>query len=328
MQKRTLLELISMRNLLLILLSVLLSSCPAESNDIINLLLKRDRKSPTLTSYELLENRICMLSFDEIVTVTDARLDEESLIRPYRKSKSVWIEFSSPLLPGVEKKLFLTAEDDAGNTSRFALRLTGVNLRQAELLITEVSMKGTESSPDRIELTAMSSGSTLGYAIQDGIIGHERYRYILPEIELRKNDIIVIYWDRCESLPSTLIRDTEKTYYLYAESPETLIGTNGLVVLYNHTNGKGKVEDAFLYNTSDATNNNGYGNSISEESAKYLMEIGEWSGKTFLSDGVTSSRTASRYFPYEDTNTKDDFYIAASRKSTFGYPNTNIIYEP
>ena len=58
------------------------------------------------------------------------------------------------------------------------------------------------------------------------------------------------------------------------------------------------------------------------------MEIGEWSGKTFLSDGVTSSRTASRYFPYEDTNTRDDFYIAASRKSTFGYPNTNIIYEP
>ena len=159
MQKRTLLELISMRKLLLILLSVLLTSCPAESNDIINLLLKRDRKSPTLTSYELLENRICMLSFDEIVTVTDARLDEESIIRPYRKSKSIWIEFSSPLLPGVEKKLFLTAEDDAGNTSRFALRLTGVNLRQAELLITEVSMKGTESSPDRIELTAMSSGS-------------------------------------------------------------------------------------------------------------------------------------------------------------------------
>lgn len=316
------------KTVLLLLIIIILCSCPAENTDFVNLFLNKDRDAPTMLDYELRENRICFITFDENVTITDAHLNGENVFRPSKETRMVQLDFSSEIKPGEEKTLFLTAEDKAGNTSRYAIRLTGVNLRQADLLITEVSMKGTATSPDRIELTATEGGSVLGYAVLDGIIGHENHRYYLPEIHLNRNDIIVIYWDRCESLPATLIRDTERTYYLYAESKETLIGTNGAVILYNHTNGKGEIEDSLLYNTSDASNNNGYGNTTSEESAKHLKNIEQWFGNTFRSDQVTSSRVVARYYPYEDTNTASDFHVTAARNSTFGYPNTNVIYEP
>ncbi len=307
---------------------IMLSSCPVESYDFVNLLALRDRTPPTLSGYTLMENRMVSLKFDEIVSIREALLENEDVSRPSKEASSLTLQFRSALEAGEEKTLFLTCEDRSGNTSRYAIKLTGINLNQADLLITEVSVKGTEASPDRIELTATKSGSVLGYALLDGIIGYEKHRYFLPDLYLYRNDIIVIYWDRCQSLPETLQRDSERTYYLFAESPETLISTNGAIVLYNHTNGKGKVEDALLYNSSDAENSNGYGNKASEESAKYLMSIEEWSGKSFSSDQITSSRVAARYYPYDDSNSKDDFYTTAARNSTFGYPNTNVIYEP
>ena len=79
------------------------------------------------------------------------------------------------------------------------------------------------------------------------------------------------------------------------------------------TNGKGEVEDAVLYNTSDAENNNGYGNEESEKSAEYLISIDEWSGESAKSDQITSSRVLARYYPYQDSDTSSDFYITAAR---------------
>lgn len=312
----------------LLLIALLLTSCPAESYGYVNLFLERDRKAPRLLDYDLKENRICILTFDETVSITDARMDGCTVYRSGSMTRMAMLTLSREIQPGKAETLFFSAEDKAGNTSRFALKLVGINLTQAPLIITEVSMKGTSQAPDRIELTATGSGSTGGYAVLDGIIGYENHAFHLPDIMMNKNDIIVIYWDKCDALPPTLIRDMEKTYYLFAESDETLIGTNGGVILYSHTNGKGKVEDAFLYNTSDATNNNGYGNEASEESVRYLSSIGEWSGETFRSDYVTSSRVAARYYPYQDTDSASDFYVTAPRMSTFGYPNTNVIYEP
>ncbi len=311
----------------MIIIVSILTSCPIESNDLVNAITSKDRTPPTLTDYTFTENKILIVTFDETVRITDATMEDNYVYRPSAEAKLLELRFSTELEAGIEKTLYFSAEDTAGNTSRYAIKLTGINLNQASLLITEVSMKGTESSPDRIELTAITHGSTLGYAIQDAVIGEEDFRYYLPDIYLYKNDIIVIYWDRCSSLPSTLVRDQEKTYYLFAESDTTLTSNNGAVVLYNHTNGKGKVQDAFLYNASDAKNNNGYGNSKSENSANYLISIEEWNGETFKSDLVTSSRVAARLYPYEDTNTESDFYITAARNSTFGYPNSNVIYE-
>ena len=307
---------------------VLFTSCPVEAYDYVNLFLKRDRDAPKLVDYIFKENRICILTFDESVEISDASMEERVVYRSGNKIRMQSLTLSKALDEGEKGTLFLSAEDKAGNTSRFALPLTGINQNQAPLLITEISVKGTKESPDRIELTAIESGSTSGYSIMDGIIGYEKHSYALPDIMLNKNDIIVIYWDRCEALPSTLIRDMEKTYYLYAESEETLIGTNGSIVLYSHTNGKGEVEDAVLYNTSDAENNNGYGNEESEKSAEYLISIDEWSGESAKSDQITSSRVLARYYPYQDSDTSSDFYITAARNSTFGYPNTNVIYEP
>lgn len=316
------------RLFLFILIIVLLPSCPIENDEFIDALFNKDRIPPVLNDYELIENRICHLKFSENVMITEAKIADMNVNAPSSYLKSLNLEFDKPIESGKEETLFITAEDKSGNTSRYALRLSGINLNQAELLITELSVKGTEQSPDRIELTCTKSGSLLGYALTDAILGYESFRYYMPDIYLYKNDIIVIYWDRCDSLENTLFRDSEKTYYLFAKAPETLISTNGSVVLYNHTNGKGKIEDAVLYNSSDAVNNNGYGNKKSEESAKYIISIEQWNGESVKSDQITSSRTLARYYPYEDSNSADDFYITKARNSTFGYPNTNVKYEP
>lgn len=314
--------------LLIPMMAFLLISCPAESYDIHNLF-SPSKKSPVLLDFKLYSNRLISIGFDEQVILLEVLLDNNRLVHDKTFSRLQNIDLQMKLDAGIEKRLSFTVENHQGNTARFSIPVVGVNINQAKALITELSTKGTADSPDRIELHITKDGTTAGLCLSDAVIGMEDHRFHLPELKVKKNDIIVISWDR--EIPGG--ERTEKngmynTFFINAGSEKTLSGSNGVVILFSHINGDGAIMDALPYNSSSASLSDGYGNEKSRVSAERLISDGLWEGDTVISDEVTTSRVIARYWPYQDTNTKDDFYITAARNSTFGERNTNVVYVP
>ena len=219
----------------------------------------------------------------------------------------------------------MTAEDLAGNTSRASFALTGPNDDIPLTLINEVSIKGTAASPDRIELLILEEGNTAGMTVKDGSREHYDHEWILPELDVISGDIILLYWDTDISGNAVEKRDENFTYSFSAGSDTTLSGTNGAIALY--TSPEGEILDGIIYTTGTSELCNGYGNTKTEEAAFMLIKEGEWTSEPISSLDVTSSRVIARYPGGIDSNSADDFFITAARKSTFGEPNQFIPYE-
>ena len=203
----------------------------------------------------------------------------------------------------------------------------GVNTNQAKVLMTEISVKGTETSPDRIELTVLSDGTTGSLTVSDGILGEAGFTYTLPDFRVRKGDMVILHMSAPHKGEDVIRIGNRRIFNLDAPEKMSFLSTNGAVLLFSHTNGKGKLIDAFLYTKSDAVDSDGWGNEKTRKSYESLKTRGEWSGSGFTSDGTTSTRVFARYYPYEDTNTAGDWYLTATRGSTFGYLNDNNEYK-
>ena len=298
---------------LILLISFILTSCPDENFKLIDLIGK-DRHPPVLLGLELEENRTITLHFD---------------MRQLKITKSITNRESASLdkyLQEIGREELITVEDESGNTSRHVRTITGENLNQADLFITEVSSAGSEENPDRIELSVTRKGTLGGIYVSSGDKELGGYGYYLPDEDVRSGDIIVIYWDRPRDGDMRVDRGSQKTLYYNAESPKTLTSTNGAIVLYSSVTGEGKIEDAVIWRKSDAENSNGFGSENTKLTYESLVSKGEWTGDALYSDDVTSTRVFARTFPYEDTNTMDDFHITDTKGETFGERNTNKIY--
>ena len=211
--------------ILIFLTAILLTSCPSEEFRLEELL-ALDRMSPVLLSFSFRENRTVTLRFDKNVVITDAKIDGVNIEGITDESENVVMTLPSPLSFLEIKTLLFTAEDSNGNTSRYAYFLTGENLNQAKVLITELSANGSETSPDRIELSVIKNGTTGGLYISSGVIEYGKDGYAMPEISVKSGDIIVIYWDREPESMEPVYSGSSTGYIVYAGSDPTLSCTN------------------------------------------------------------------------------------------------------
>ena len=310
---------------LILLISFILTSCPDENFKLIDLIGK-DRHPPVLLGLKLEENRTITLHFDEKVSVVECTVDDADIRGITDEVEDVVMTMPERLDHNERKRLFITVEDESGNTSRHVRTITGENLNQADLIITEVSSAGSEENPDRIELSVTRKGTLGGIYVSSGDKELGGYGYYLPDEDVRSGDIIVIYWDRPRDGDMRVDRGSQKTLYYNAESPKTLTSTNGAIILYSSVTGEGKIEDAVVWRKSDAENSNGFGSENTKLTYESLVSKGEWTGDALYSDNVTSTRVFARTYPYEDTNTRDDFHITDTKGETFGERNTNKIY--
>ena len=314
-----------MKALYLVFITVLiLSSCPGRGGRIYDSFQGRDRIPPKVISYNLVSSKEFRLVYDESVALIDMELNGEKFGKLIEGSIFM-ITFPEPLKRGESAVLSVTAEDLAGNTSRASFALTGPNDDIPLTLINEVSIKGTAASPDRIELRILEEGNTAGITVKDGSREHYDHEWILPELDVISGDIILLYWDTDISGNAVEKRDENFTYSFSAGSDTTLSGTNGAIAVY--TSPEGEILDGIIYTTGTSELCNGYGNTKTEEAAFMLIKEGEWTSEPISSLDVTSSRVIARYPGGIDSNSADDFFITAARKSTFGEPNQFIPYE-
>ena len=244
-------------------------------------------------------------------------LINDQVILKERLGSSFSVSLPFSLSPGEKAGIKITAEDANGNIERFYLTVKGRNYETPSLIINEISVKGTQSNPDRIELYVLKKGDTAGVVISD-----DKYSFTLPSIKVKEGDIILIYWDRSTTKKSYERDRGKMTYIIKASAPSTLSGPEGAVIIRKEE--KGDMMDAFFYSEKGE-------DALKEGEKKKLfseaLEIAEWDGEAFDSSLVTSSRVMARLPGAIDTDTCDDFFITAARRSTFGEENEYAPYQ-
>ena len=275
---------------------LVLASCPYKNGRVYDAFHGKDKEAPQLLKYTLVDNSSMRLVYNEDVTLIDIRLNDTIL--DYSMYGTIFnIPFPEAIKRGDSAVFHVTAEDNGGNTAK-------------------------DDSPDRVEILFLESGSSAGMIVADGLLGEENHMVILPDIAVNKNDIILIYWDKEPENYDMIYDNGRFGHIIYGESDTTLIGTNGVILLYEEMDGK--IEDGLIYTTGESELSEGYGNNRTLNAARELERKGEWEGDPVSSSLVTSSRVIARLPGGLDTNSQQDFFITAPRESTFGYINQYI----
>ncbi|NQT57469.1 MAG: hypothetical protein HQ557_00660 [Bacteroidetes bacterium] len=236
--------------------------------------------------------------------------------------------------------------DPSGNTLFFSAAVYGWNDTIPKLVINEFTTQGSAAHPDRVELIALSAGSTAGITFCDGVNFDRNQRIIFPPIEVMEGDIIVIHCGKetGSSLSETLSTSESLSKYasdsawdIWIESGKGLSGNNGIISLY--TSPQGELMDAVLYSNRDSSsdsNYKGFGSRALLDRVVVLADQGGWKSAgfdIFPEDGInpddsTATRSMCRISPYTDTDSREDWYIVPTSKSTFGEANFEGVYIP
>ena len=313
----------------LLLLTFLLSSCSMpEIGNIVNSFVSGDRIIPAMTRCDVLSRDRIRISFSEEISVNEVKINGSAPAWHLEDPSTVLITCHEKLSVSEPCDLFIRVSDKAYNSTAVRMKLYGRNEEIPELYINEFSSRGTETQPDRIELEVHTKGNTEGLCVMDGTKGYENHSYILPSIDVKVGDYIVIFWDAEGEDEITVNEDGSRVINLYAHSNETLASNNGVFVLYDTASGNGEILDAFVYTNGETTSYSGFGSRQVEASYNQLRNEFAWLSDAFNSKEATSTRSVCRRLGSHDTNTKTDFYICTTRGETFGYPNTSGEYVP
>lgn len=309
-----------MKRLVPLLLLTLLVSC-SDRFSTTDLLKAFDKSLPQVTHHELVGNTTFQITFSETVEVLEVLVGGVPLSTS-SLGQSFTFPLPHPLEAGEEKTFSMTVRKTNGNTARCSFLLRGINERIPKMILNEVSVKGTASAPDRVELLVMSKGNTLGMILHDG---EEGKGVVFPSLEVKTNDLIVIYWNSRTAKTREDKEEGFSVFYLNGNVDHTLSGTSGVLVLEDRV--EGETMDAILYTNDTTVSYGGYGSKQLEERAKSLLEQGSWSGEPLDSTLVTSSRVFVRLPGGIDSDSADDWFICAPRTSTFGERNNYHPYE-
>lgn len=271
---------------------------------------------PALLSWGVDESNSFFVSFSETVEVNEIKA-EGTLLLKEKLGSSFSIPLPFVLLPGEKASIMMTISDTNGNKERFSFSIKGKNRHIPSLLINEVSIKGTQSNPDRIELYVIKEGDTAGITVSD-----DKYSFSLPSISVKEGDLILIYWDRKTTKKNWERNRGKMTYVLNAGASSTLSGTEGIVIIRKEE--KGDIMDALFYSEKGE---DAFKEGEKKKQYDEAISSGQWNGGVFDSALVTSSRVISRLPGAVDTDTYDDYFITAPRRSTFGEENEFVPYQ-
>ena len=284
-----------------------------------------DRTLVQILDYQLRDNTKVDIKLSEYAELLEWKYrgitNRENLI-----VKEFTIELPESLSRGERESFSLSLRKDNGLTTRASLMLVGKNPNPPSMIINELSIKGTSTAPDRIELLVREKGNTAGMILADGYSLDDSSYCVLPDLDVDEGDIIVVYWDKKPDKSSETRKNGKKTYYLEAGSSSTLISTDGMVVLFLDTDGK--VEDLIIYSNNSEDEENIFGSDKNKTEAEALIALGAWYGGPVYSGNVTSSRVLARVPDSIDSDSAEDWFTTSARKSTFGDINTLDVYTP
>ncbi len=212
-----------------VLFSVIPFSCKATEQGIE--IIGGDYENPYITNIEVVDQNTLQMDFSDTVTLKKSVLSPfienisdssenseilklspslsaacgeygylESIHKVSDDGKTITFLLENEMNPGKKYEVFGMVEDAAGNSLTFCVPFVGYNARIPKLIITEAqikyasgSVKGTQVfRAEYIELLICEDGNLAGlelWSAEDG----ENKKFVLPAIEVKKGEIILIH---------------------------------------------------------------------------------------------------------------------------------------
>ena len=318
MVKKTLYVLLSIIAVSVILILILMGCAQEiEIGEIVNAFSGKDSTAPVLLSVSMESSLIVRLEFSEPVKIYGSSFGQGTA---RADGKLIFVSLNSSLPPGKKSTVSGRVKDYSGNTSGFSVQVWGFNPNLPKILINEFTSKGTEKSPDRTELKVLSRGNLNGMTLYNGTPNDWDSLLILPDMEVREGDYVVIWWTA--SLPDGQSEEPGGGVHNICAKTDGLSSNNGGLVLCDNPSAGAHITDAVLY-SNFSTSNSGFGTKTALERANWILKTGRWNGDAVDSTASTATRSMSRKENIDDTDTCKDWFITVTGGSTFGSANSS-----
>ncbi len=192
--------------------------------------------------------------------------------------------------PGAPYLVELTVADARGNTAAIVVPLYGFNADVPSLLINELTVRGSSTHPDIVELRLESAGDMGGVVLCNGTAGSWTDRIVFPAFRVEAGDFVLAHF-KPEGLPEEVDETTSKTlsggldasataYDFWVRGASGLNGNNGVLSVYSRIGGG--VLDAILYSNRTSASDTeyaGFGSAETMARAFEIAEAGGWSAE-------------------------------------------------
>lgn len=254
-------------------------------------------------------------------------------------------------VPGECYHIEATVEDEQGNSLQFLAQFWGFNPRVPRLLINELTVRGSDTHPDVVELKVFSDGNMGGVVLYEGTPGSHGERLVFPAFEVRAGQFLLAHFrpqgieaevDETDDPAASGGLDACATAWdFWVPAGDGLPGNNGVVSLYERPGGA--IRDGFLYSNRTSASDTqylGFGTREAMDRALELVADGGWSVSAEPStaavrpedavnpEGSTATRSLCRDRAGTDTDNAADWHIVPTSGFSFGAENCEEVYEP
>ncbi len=304
-----------------------------------------DFTPPRMVSCERDGSNTVVLRFDKPVVQLSITAPEGEVGHQSEDNLDFRLSFSVDPQPGAEWVLKVQAADGAGNSALYLVAVYGVNPRLPPVRLNELSIQGSNTKPDYIELLALGDGNLAGLVVALGKPADGEAFYTFPSVEVRKGDYILLH-TKPQGIPQEKDETKNKwesggllssptAWDFWWRGGKGLSGTNGLVVLLDNPRGRGL--DAVLYSNRTSASDDryqGWGSAAMLQRVEWLARLGTWGDgtaeKLAPEDAVPSSyATSTRTLNRKNTGSgKSAWFTGASGTATPGAVNTTQAHSP
>lgn len=313
----------SILKILIVVSAVVLMICPISCNVsehglvLLDTITEDSFCSPQLQSYTVTGDKSIRLVFNEKINLMDYGITPAMSVSDINVDNSnnggaafYDIILNENMNIGEQYKLYGVVEDKIGNTLTFSIPFTGYNNQVPDLQISEVHPKysssktaaGTTYRCEFIEIVARSNGNLSGVKICSANDG-EGKEFILPAVQVKENDIIIVHLRNKTFALSELDEKTDSSISRYSssnardlwnENDSARLGDEmDIITIENPFNGK--IIDALCYGNSKYEN---WKTDFIKAMAEKVVNAGLWESsdysKSVKSDEITPTKSIIR----------------------------------
>ncbi len=214
--------------------------------------------------------------------------------------------------------------DERKNSLYFKDSFIGHNARVPQVVINEIRTEYSKPKVEFIELKVLSDGNLGGMEL---VIASDEDSYILPSVEVKSGDLVVIHYRNIEEgcineltddLSLSSATESSESRDFWIENEKARISKSDVILLKNKF--QGDIVDSVLFSESSFTN---WKTDFMSECATLAISSGNWFGENANSDGLTATRTLSRQNLNKDNSA---WIVVATSKATPGKENSTQRY--
>jgi hypothetical protein len=328
----------------LVVLVLLLNACGSADKDFP---LTYDLTPPKLVSFRVTGSRDVVFEFDEAIRDdnTDFYSEQDLVLENSMISGNrLEMAFEKPMIPGEKYTCRIMVMDEKSNSSSLIIPFFGFNPEKPVLLINEFNPRGSDTSPDCLELFVREGGLMGGLTVTLGSLLENDGVYVFPNFRVETGDYIILHCKpegNTAEIDETVNKNASggllahsMAWDLWWDDAPGLSGNNGVIALWE--NPMGGAMDMIVYTdrvTDPANEFTGWTSAVFKilQSFKGSFDwicLGEipTPNDSIAAGTSTATRSVCRNSRSEDTDSNNDWHIVPTSKKSFGFVNTDEVY--